>query len=53
MTSPQQAPQGGRNVSQRGLGPQQTVRQNQVARIRRQEMNISAAIRTFDRITNN
>ena len=53
MTSPQQVPQGGRDVSQRGLGPQQTVRQNQVARIRRQEMNISAAIRTFDRITNN
>ena len=40
------------NISQRGLGPQQTIRQNQVERIRRREMNISAAIRTFDSITN-
>lgn len=53
MTAPQQGVgTQGSNVSQRGLGPMQTTRQNQVQRIRRQEMNISAAIRTFDRITN-
>ena len=50
MTAPQQGVgTQGSNVSQRGLGPMQTTRQNQVQRIRRQEMNISAAIRTFDR----